>query len=56
MRVLFAGYNALQREKQDEQNGVKPEHRSRLSDFNDRLQSDDDTLAPHRRDPSEPAR
>lgn len=54
--MLFAGHNAMQRERDDEQKGVKPQHRSRLSNFNDRLQSDEDTLAPHRADPRDPAR
>lgn len=40
MRVLYAGYQADQQVKQDQQNGVEPSDRAGLKDFNQRLNDD----------------
>jgi hypothetical protein len=39
MRTLRAGWAVQQREQQDRQNGVDPGDRSRLQQFNERLQA-----------------
>lgn len=39
MRILYAGYRTQKQRAEDEQKGVKPEHRKNLSDFDKRLKS-----------------
>lgn len=41
MRILYAGFQVIQQESEDQANGVEPEHREGLDRFNDRLKSGD---------------
>lgn len=41
MRILYAGYRATERAQEDQQKGVKPQHRQNLSDFDQKLDQGD---------------
>lgn len=44
LRILRAGHDVTQREKQDRQKGVDPGDRQQLQEFDNKLQSDREAL------------